>query len=213
MAWAVISGGKKTDIFATFVREDLRSNPKLLEVTSREFFASQQAVKFTEALKYEIREFLGVSGDKSKKRNEKAVDGLSAEEIEGKKLAAVKALIKWASEQAINIDRLEGEEAVLVLKVADKVGMFEDMEKAEVKPQRYLPEQCESCRMRIFVHNAMVNGDIFDDCAYCKYRKYSESNGVRYTDESMLDIPKEIIKDRQIENYVIEDGKPTNEET
>lgn len=49
-------------------------------------------------------------------------------------------------------------------------------------PLRVLAESCRSCRYKLFVENNTV-----DECVRCKYRKFSNSEGIFYDHKDMLE--------------------------
>lgn len=90
-----------------------------------------------------------------------------------------------------------------VAKMADRVGMFEDKEKAEIRPVRVLPTRCKNeCRYRLFVEGMKSEGKIFDDCDFCKARRYAEEHGFKYDPCTVLDVPQEVIDEIDSKNNV-----------
>ena len=51
-------------------------------------------------------------------------------------------------------------------------------------PQRYLPENCDACRYKVFCEQQCE-----DECTICKYRKYANENGVIYDYKDQLEKP------------------------
>ncbi len=192
LTWYLLKGCTQTQAYGLFVRTDLVYQKTLLKTEAQQFFASKDAVAY---LKSYQRVIDGVDENSSSE--------LSTKDMEQKKLEAIKSLINWATEQSINISGLDDDTASLVLKVADKVGLFNNLEKSEEKPRRYLPERCGDCRYRLFIEQQGKEGKLLDDCEYCKFRKYSNENGVRYTPQEQLDIPQYVLKEFDLEHYEI----------
>jgi hypothetical protein len=207
LTWYVLSTVTKSEAYAMFVRPDLRGKATTLRVAANEFFASPSAMAYTKA--YEgLLDCLEVT-DLTKAQEKKASEAaLTPEEVQDKKLKAVKALINWATEQSINIDELKEETAALVLKVADKVGLFSEVEKPQEEARRYLPESCETCRLRVCFTAMQKSGEVFDECEYCRYRKQSD---VTYSDTEKLDITPEKLKELGLENYTVLDDAENDE--
>lgn len=106
------------------------------------------------------------------------------------------------------VDKMGGDfetvdEMDAIAKLADRVGVLDDKEKAEMKPIRFLPSRCGECRYRIGVESMVLNGQMLDMCAYCKCRKIAEEHGYRFNDgKDLLEIPKEVIEDLESKNNV-----------
>lgn len=97
-----------------------------------------------------------------------------------------------------SIDEMEA-----VAKLADRVGMFNGEAVEEIAPIRFLPARCKSeCRYRLFVEGLKAEGKVFDDCEYCKAKKFAESNGFKCDPCSLLDIPQEVIDEIDSKNEV-----------
>jgi biotin synthase-like enzyme len=61
------------------------------------------------------------------------------------------------------------------------------------------------------IESAIKDGSVFDDCAYCKYRKYAESNNVHYDHKEQLELTHEELSQLGLEHYkVVNNG--VNEE-
>lgn len=199
LTWYVLSGCSKTDAFATFISPHLAEQKTLLNTAAKQFFSSVDAVSYLRAYRSE----LALKDDNEDEHN---ASEPSAKEIEAKKLKAIRSLVNWATEKSINIDNLDDDTAQLVLKVSDKVGLFNDMEKTVVKPQRYLPEQCSPCRYRLFVEQNISDGNIIDECQYCRAKTFATEHGFRCEDKKLLDIPKDVLREKGLEHYkIVED--------
>lgn len=82
--------------------------------------------------------------------------------------------------------------------------VFKDTTMSFEAPRRYLPESCRTgpCRYLAYCELALQ-----DECKYCKYKKYAEENGVRYTHADMLDIPKDDPIREPWKDSIIEDDE------
>lgn len=61
-----------------------------------------------------------------------------------------------------------------------------EVETEVAPPLRILAESCYSCR-----YKAACETELYDGCKYCKYKKYANKNGVKYTYKDQLDLPKD----------------------
>lgn len=61
------------------------------------------------------------------------------------------------------------------------------MDKSTDPPRRYLPESCANCRYKTFCEEQCE-----DVCEICKYKEYSNQNGVYYDYKSQLDTDDEV---------------------
>lgn len=78
----------------------------------------------------------------------------------------------------------------------NRIGMLKDEEEVQVAPIRYLPQACnDSCVYRLFCEKGIQNGDIINECDYCKALKFAKENGYIYDPTKLLDLPKEETKD------------------
>jgi hypothetical protein len=196
LSWYVISGCKQADAYATFVRPDLALSKSLLMAASKQFFASVDASSYVKAYRKVL--------DNNTSEADTPFEQPSDDDIEGKKIEAIKSLINWATEQSINISDLNEDTATLVLKVADKVGLFEDMTKAEEAPRRYLPCRCQTeCQYRLFVEQAQQDGQLLCDCDYCKAKAFAIENGFHFDATKLLDIPQDVLQRYDLENYTV----------
>lgn len=144
---------------------------------ANQFFASSEANAYIKAYRDTIERFLAGekvsepvsdteqnAGDRNKKR----------------KLAAAQKIIDYVIKEANDIATMKDPEAFV--KLADKVGLFDDFEQAVEAPRRYLPETCSSCRFYQFC----TSDDVIDECKQCKYKEYANSQGVYYDHKNML---------------------------
>lgn len=204
LTWYLLKGCTQAQAYGLFVRTDLVFQKSLLRTEAQQFFSSAEAVAYLKAYEYAI-------GNAATQDNAPKSKEIDAKELEQKKLSAIKALVTWATEKSVDIDNLDEDTATLVLKVADKVGLFDDMEKAEEKPRRYLPVRCQSeCQYRLFVEQNIKNGNMLNECDYCKARAFAEKQGFKYDATKNLNIPSRILKEYNIENYSVIDDDTDN---
>lgn len=97
---------------------------------------------------------------------------------------------------------LTGEDLKIYSEIMKKVGWLKDEVEEQVRPLRFLPQRCSSCRMRIFVESAVANGSVIDMCSFCKCRRFAEGNGYKFDEKDLLDIPQKIIEQIESKNDV-----------
>lgn len=102
-----------------------------------------------------------------------------------------------------------------ITEILRKIGWLKDDNKLEDRPYRFLPATCSRCRMNMSMTSLVVNGEMFDCCAYCKARKIAEENGFDFNDgKDLLDVPQEIVEELydkiDVDFKDIVDGKVEN---
>lgn len=175
LTWYVLSGCSRIDAVVTFARPDLalsRGKPVVDEYT-KQFFAQKTVKDYLDAYSTTLNEFLHPAKVEEKPKAS----------LEERKAATKAKLVEFAMQLADDIESAEDKEAVL--KIADKVGLLDSDEEVVELPRRYLPVSClAECRYRLFVEE-----NCEDECQFCRYKKYSEDNGVHFKNEEMLDVP------------------------
>lgn len=192
LTWYVLSGCKREEAYQIFVRPDLVVSKKNLSTATSQFFTAMEVREYIAAYRA-LLEGKTVSdneaeptGEDKEKRKAKAVDSFTDKVID-KMNGSIESV----------------EEMDAVAKMADRVGMFEEKDKVETAPVRILPARCKSeCRYRLFVEGVKLQGKIFDDCEYCKARRYAEEHGFKYDPCTVLDVPHEVIDEIDSKNKV-----------
>ncbi len=183
-------------------------HPEYIDGTGRLNAAGKQASKmfwgygrvkdYREAYEATVNEFL--SGRKTSNRIADAESGGNSDK---RKDRAIRKLVSDCLDAIEGNVALDPETLKDFVTMAKALGVLKDEEEQQIKPLRYLPERCSSCRARIFVESAVANGDVLDMCQYCKARKIAEENGYRFNDgKDLLEIPQEIIDEIESKNNV-----------
>lgn len=178
LTWYVLSGCKKEDAFGMFVKPDLVMNKKMLKEVAMQFFASADARDYISAYRATLDgkdiEHAELSDDDKEKRKVKAVESFTDQIVD--KMTGSFENVEDMSKTAL---------------LAERVGLLGDGEEVQESPRRYLPQSCsQGCRYRLFVEENISNGNIIDECKYCKYKAYANENGVVYDNMNMLNIPQ-----------------------
>lgn len=179
LSWFVLSKCTRKEAFVRFARPDLAlsSSAPALDNHVKEFFASKSAKEYIEAYTKTIENFL---------RPAPVAESKAKGSMEERKARAKTKLVEFAMSLADNIENAGDPE--FVLKIADKAGLLDMEDKVEEQPRRYIPQSClDGCRYRMFVEE-----NCEDECQFCRYKKYSEENGVHFENEEMLDIPQKV---------------------
>lgn len=89
---------------------------------------------------------------------------------------------------------LDSDTKKLFMEYFKRMGKFKEDAEAVMKPVRVLPTRCKSeCRYRLAIESLKTQGEIMDDCEYCKARAFAEERGFKYDAETVLDVPQEVI--------------------
>lgn len=172
LTWYVLSGCKRDEAFAAFVRPDLSGNPTILSQYASQFFASKPANEYADAYTTTIEAVLHPKPVEVKK--------LTKEEQEKRNAEAVQKVVEWVISHSDSIDSMEHPEELI--KMMQRLGMLSDDTIVEEAPRRYLPEMCGlTCRYKAFVEK-----ECDDECDFCRYKQYAEENGVHYDPEKQL---------------------------
>jgi len=191
LVWYVLSNCKKEDAYLIFVRPDLAVSRQNLKLATSQFFASTSA-----------RDFLTAYKDTLEGADNSDLEGAGEQDREKR---AGEAVQKFTDKI---VDKMGGDfetvdEMDAIAKLADRVGVLDDKEKVEMRPVRVLPTRCKSeCRYRLLVEGMKSEGKIFDDCDYCKAKRYAEEHGFKYDPCTVLDVPQDVIDEIDSKNNV-----------
>ena len=200
LSYYVLSGCQKDAAFSRFVATGLVKSKTTLLYETKQLFKSDRAKKYIDAYERTLEDFFNDVQNTKKDIPEKSKDKTTKrvlntdenkEEVFNKKKArAIKNFTDYVFDQSENISLIEDPEGLV--KIADKMGLFDNLEDNVEPPRRYLPEICShSCRYRLFCEENLANGNMVDECELCKYKAYANGKGVHYDNTDMLDIPKE----------------------
>lgn len=206
---AVLLRLSNQDAFKLYHPEFLTADGKLNDAgkkASTMFWNYGKVRDYREQYEKELAEFLG------RKQTSRSVDAdIDDNRIEG----ALKKLLNQTIGLLDNGDNLDPDSVKTIVEVFRKMNLLKDEVEQEVKPVRVLPTRCKAeCRYRLFVETAKIEGQICDDCDYCKARKFAEEKGFVFDPCTVLDLPDELITEIDSHNDVrlrdILDGKIDN---
>ncbi len=186
LTYYVIFGCTKDEAFLLFNSVRLvRSSKVAITKQASQFFSSKEAQAYLKAYRDTIERFL--AGEKPQTEVQDTEQNAS-DRNKKRKLAAAQKIIDYVIKGANDIEAMDDPEAFV--KLADKVGLFDDFEAQVEAPRRYLPQSCmQGCRYRLFCEENLNNGNMVDECQYCKYKAYANENGVVYDNMHLLDVP------------------------
>lgn len=185
MSYMVLFGVSQNEAYLLF-HPDL-TNLATKRITSegaeecRQFFAKQTNKDYVKAFKETLNKRLSgldleIDSDTiSDKRKDDAVKSL---------LDKIMTLVEGPGDLDPEILKIAGE-------LFRKVGLLKDEVEQTEPPRRYLPVRCLSeCQYRAFCEKAIENGEIENECLYCKALKIAQEHGYHYDPTTNLCIPK-----------------------
>lgn len=90
-----------------------------------------------------------------------------------------------------NVD-LDADTLKAATEIFKKIGLLRDDDVSVEAPRRYLPARCHSeCQYRLFCEKAIENGEIENECLYCKALVIAQEHGYVYDPTTNLSIPED----------------------
>lgn len=183
LTWMVLTGRSKIECFTTFVRPDLK-NTKSATQWADQFFAVADVRNYIKAYEQTLKEYFNPK-KKTRDRDAEAEEALTTFRDN---------VINAVNKSDITDVETLADQATLL----NRIGMLKDEEEAQVGPIRYLPQACnDSCVYRLFCEKGIQNGDIINECDYCKALKFAKENGYIYDPTKLLDLQKEETMDNE----------------
>ena len=166
-----------------------KTSPKyaLSDLGKREcknFWSYPKVRAYRESYENTLAEFLGRSNKTDKS------DMTDAEELTEEEKKSLKG--KFANKVYRALGTAEGLEE---LKTAADLGkaakIIKEEETIQEAPRRYLPVKCRlECQYRLFCEKAIENGEIENECLYCKALAIAQEHGYKYDPTTNLSIPQ-----------------------
>lgn len=198
LTYLVLYGCKNEDAFARFHPEFIDLSGRLNETgkkASRQFFNYAKHKQYIDDYKETLADFLG--------RQTASNDGLGVEIDESRKDKALKSLLDKAMTLVESGSDLDAESLKVISDIFRKLNLLKDDVERPIAPIRVLPVRCKSeCRYWKFIATAKADKQIFDDCDYCKARKFAEAHGFVYDPCKVLDLPDDVIVEIESHNDV-----------
>lgn len=196
MVFKVITGYSNSFVYELFNREysngrgGLNSTGK---TACRQFFTHPKNIAFMSA--YEQTLIDATKGAKPRRDSDGDIG-------ETRKDKALKSLLDRAMSLVESGEELDPDSLKTITEIFRKTNLLKDEVEQTIKPLRFLPERCGSCRARIFVESAVADGSVLDMCSFCKCRKFAEECGYKFDEKNLLDIPKEVMEHIESKNKV-----------
>ncbi len=199
IAYAVLCQTTNEEAFMRFHPEYIRPDGKGMNDSGRQdsklFWNYGKNREYRQAYETTLQEFL----------DGKQTDAAGAEGAIDD--ARIECALKKLLSQTIGLldrgDSLDPDSVKTIVEVFRKMNLLKDDVEKEIRPLRFLPERCSSCRYRIGVESAVLNGEMIDMCQCCKARKIAEANGYRFNDgKDLLEIPENVLADLAAKNDV-----------
>lgn len=205
---SVAFGWANEKVYAMFHPEFIGENGRLTKTGKTQcaqFFAYARHREYMDA----YRETIAKSG---------SVSVESEDELEIDDSRKEKALKSYFNSVLDLLDRntiLDPDTLKVVTEILKKIGWLKEDGERIISPVRVLPTLCKKeCRYRKFVETAKMEGELIDDCDFCKARKFAEEHGFVYDPCTVLDLPEEVVKEIDERNDVklldVIDGKVEN---
>lgn len=162
---------------------------------SRQFWSYPKIKSYRQSYKQTLREYLG------RAQEDESEDSAGLEISDKRKDKALKSLLNRSMKLVEGHAEVDADTLKIAAEIFKKVGLLKDEEVQEVKPIRILPALCKSgCRYRLFCESHIADGDMIDDCEYCKARKFAEEMGFDYDPTTLLELPQDVIDKIESEN-------------
>lgn len=185
----------KEEVFAIY-NPSLCSADRILTKDGRKqcnlFFNFQRHKDYMEAYRRTLENAINMS------------KGMTIPEIDDKrKDKALRSLFDKAMTLVEGQNDLDADTLKIAAEIFKKIGLLKDDVEQVEAPRRYLPVKCLSeCQYRVFCEKAIENGEIENECLYCKALKIAQEHGYKYDPKTNLDIPYDIetgkvIKDKE----------------
>lgn len=106
---------------------------------------------------------------------------------------ALKVLVNRALSLMEKGEDLDPETIKLIADIAVKLKLVKEEQEEQERARRYLPVKCRlECAYRLFVESHVENGEIINECDFCRTRRFAEDNGWHYDATKNLDLPEEL---------------------
>lgn len=205
---SVAFGWPNEKVFAMFHPEFIGENGRLTKTGKTQcaqFFAYAKHREYMDAYRETIAKDSGYNAESGE---DLAID-------DSRKDKAMKSYFNKVLNLLNKGAELDPDTLKVTTEILKKIGWLKEDGERVVSPVRILPALCKKeCRYRKFVETAKMEGDLIDDCDYCKARKFAEEHGFVYDPCTVLDLPEEVIKEIDSRNEIklldVLDGKVEN---
>lgn len=186
IAYAVLFGVGNQEAFMRFNPHYLDASGKQLNPAGKkantQFWNYGKTKDYREQYEKELAEFFG-----RKQPERRGSDDIDDSRIEG----ALKKLLNQTIGLLDNGDNLDPDSVKTIVDVFRKMNLLKDEQERVEEARRYIPIRCRTeCQYRVFCENAIENGEIENECLYCKALAIAQEHGYIYDPTTNLSIPQ-----------------------
>lgn len=196
MSYVVLYGCSNSTAYALFNRHLLDKNGKLNKAGQSEcrmFFSHPNNIAYMDAMRAHLEAL-----------TKGAVKIATSDVInDSRKDNALKVLVNRALSLMEKGEDLDPETIKLIADIAVKLKLVKEEQEEQERPRRYLPCRCGECAYRLFVESHVENGEIINECDFCRTRRFAEENGWHYDATKNLDLPEELTKPNNQNNETV----------
>lgn len=190
IAYAVLMGADNQSAFMRFHPEFINASGKVMnsagKQASRQFWSWGKVKDYRQQYEDELTEFFG---------RRQTVRSEVSDIDDSRKDKALKALLNRAMSLVEDNAELDPDTLKTLTEIFKKTGLLKDEVEEQEKPRRYLPIRCrQECQYRVFCEKAIENGEIENECLYCKALAIAKEHGYKYDPMTNLSIPATPIK-------------------
>ena len=197
MSYVVLYGCSNVTAYGLFNRHLLDNSGKLNKAGQSEcrmFFSHPNNIAYMEAMRAHLEAL-----------TKGAVKVVSNDTInDSRKDNALKNLLNQAMSLVEKGEDLDADSLKTISEIFKKVGLLKDEVEVQESPCRYLPCRClTECAYRLFVESHVENGEIINECDFCRTRRFAEENGWHYDPTKNLDLPEELTNPNKQNNETV----------
>ena len=197
MSYVVLYGCSNVTAYGLFNRHLLDNSGKLNKAGQSEcrmFFSHPNNIAYMEAMRAHLEAL-----------TKGAVKVVSNDTInDSRKDNALKNLLNQAMSLVEKGEDLDADSLKTISEIFKKVGLLKDEVEVQESPRRYLPCRClTECAYRLFVESHVENGEIINECDFCRTRRFAEENGWHYDPTKNLDLPEELTNPNKQNNETV----------
>ena len=197
MSYVVLYGCSNVTAYGLFNRHLLDNSGKLNKAGQSEcrmFFSHPNNIAYMEAMRAHLEAL-----------TKGAVKVVSNDTInDSRKDNALKHLLNQAMSLVEKGEDLDADSLKTISEIFKKVGLLKDEVEVQESPRRYLPCRClTECAYRLFVESHVENGEIINECDFCRTRRFAEENGWHYDPTKNLDLPEELTNPNKQNNETV----------
>lgn len=190
LSYSVAFNAPNERAFALFHPEFLDEQGKLTKVGKtqcRQFFSYARNKEYADAYRKTLESFFD--------KGHTVADNIAGDIDDSRKDKVLKQLLGQAMSLVEGGEGLDPDTMKTVVEVFRKLNILKDDVVEQEAPRRYIPVRCrQECQYRVFCEKAIENGEIENECMYCKALAVAKEHGYKYDPATNLNIPQEDVK-------------------